>query len=231
MQSNATAQQQANYLRGTFGSNAMDGNNELSNNMFTHNRTGSMPTASLLPQSLFPTSSSFASSSTMNIPVVSPQTMLNQLHNANKPTTMLPSSLNSIAGGSSNPSSATLPGLYSTTGFDMVGILARVAARRDPKTVLGPIDCSCSFTVVDIRKYDHPIVYASPTFTTLTGYESHEVVGRNCRFLQSPNGDVVKGSRRKYTDNVAVAHIKRLLSAGKECQASLINYRKGGTPL
>lgn len=45
-----------------------------------------------------------------------------------------------------------------------------------------------------------------------------------------PDAEVAKGSRRKYTDNVAVAHMKRLLQAGKECQASLINYRKGGTP-
>jgi hypothetical protein len=41
---------------------------------------------------------------------------------------------------------------------------------------------------------------------------------------------VVKGSKRKYTDNVAVAHLKRMLNAGKECQASLINYRRGGIP-
>jgi hypothetical protein len=49
--------------------------------------------------------------------------------------------------------------------------------------------------------------------------------------LPGPDGDVARGSRRKYTDNVAVSHLKRMLLAGKECQASLINYRKGGTPL
>jgi PAS domain-containing protein len=36
----------------------------------------------------------------------------------------------------------------------------------------------------DVRKYDAPIVYASPTFTDLTGYEAKEIVGKNCRFLQ-----------------------------------------------
>ena len=82
----------------------------------------------------------------------------------------------------------------------------------------------------DIRRYDAPIVYASPTFSALTGYELPQIVGRNCRFLQSPDGEVVKGSKRKYTDNVAVAHFKRMLNAGKECQASLINYRRGGMP-
>lgn len=101
-----------------------------------------------------------------------------------------------------------------------------------------------------MRRYDCPIVYASPTFTALTGYELPQILGRNCRFLQSklasslksfnlqvrsadvsgPDGEVVKGSKRKYTDNVAVAHLKRMLNAGKECQASLINYRRGGIP-
>jgi PAS domain-containing protein len=73
-------------------------------------------------------------------------------------------------------------------------------------------------------------VYCSPTFTALTGYDPSQILGRNCRFLQSPDGEVVKGSKRKYTDNVAVAHLKRMLNAGKECQASLINYRRGGIP-
>lgn len=40
------------------------------------------------------------------------------------------------------------PGLYSTTGFDMLGILARVAARKNPSMVIGPVDMSCSFLVV-----------------------------------------------------------------------------------
>ncbi|KAK1924092.1 hypothetical protein DB88DRAFT_489058 [Papiliotrema laurentii] len=48
--------------------------------------------------------------------------------------------------------------------------------------------------------------------------------------ISGPDGEVVKGSKRKYTDNVAVAHLKRMLNAGKECQASLINYRRGGIP-
>ena len=125
---------------------------------------------------------------------------------------------------------AVMPGLYSTSGFDMLGVLARVASRPNPKIVLGPVDLTCSFTVVDIKRYDHPIVYASPTFHKLTGYEQNEIIGRNCRFLQAPNGKVERGSTRTYTDNAAVAHFKKSLSADKECQASLINYRKNGQP-
>ncbi|WWC70144.1 uncharacterized protein I206_104091 [Kwoniella pini CBS 10737] len=141
-----------------------------------------------------------------------------------------PSNTHSLLAGPMPPQLTDGPGLYSTTGFDMVGVLARVAARRDPSTVLGPVDLSCSFLVVDIRRYDSPIVYASPSFSQLTGYDLPQILGRNCRFLQAPEGDVVKGSKRKYTDNTAVAHLKRMLNAGKECQASLINYRRGGVP-
>ncbi|CAB4429682.1 unnamed protein product [Rhizophagus irregularis] len=122
------------------------------------------------------------------------------------------------------------PGLYSSTGFDMLGVLARVAARPNPQINIGPVDMSCSFLVVDAREYDFPIVYASHTFEKLTGYSNSEIIGRNCRFLQAPDGHVALGSRRRYTDNNAVYHIKSHMIAGKECQASIINYRKGGQP-
>ncbi|QRV76590.1 White collar 1 protein [Ceratobasidium sp. AG-Ba] len=127
-------------------------------------------------------------------------------------------------------SGTVMPGLYSTSGFDMLGVLARVASRPNPKIVLGPVDLTCSFTVVDVKRYDHPIVYSSPTFHRLTGYEPSEIMGRNCRFLQAPGGRVDRGSTRTYTDNAAVAHFKKSLAGDKECQASLINYRKNGAP-
>ncbi|KAJ3481997.1 hypothetical protein NLI96_g7279 [Meripilus lineatus] len=87
---------------------------------------------------------------------------------------------------------------------------------------------SCSFVVVDKRRFDSPIVYASPTFCKLTGYSEQEVLGTNCRFLQAPHGRVKKGDHRKYTAPEAVAHLRNSLVADKECQTSMINYRKGG---
>jgi hypothetical protein len=48
--------------------------------------------------------------------------------------------------------------------------------------------------------------------------------------LQAPDGVVQRGSTRTFTDNKAVAHLKKSLVAGKECQANLMNYRKGGHP-
>jgi PAS domain-containing protein len=127
----------------------------------------------------------------------------------------------------SNHSNLGLP-IYSTSGFDLLSIMARIANRPNQTLTLGPVDMSCSFVVVDVRRYDDPIVYASPTFCALTGYEEHEVLGRNCRFLQSPDGFVQKGEERQYTSPLAVAHLKKCLMADKECQARMFNYKKGG---
>ena len=119
--------------------------------------------------------------------------------------------------------------MYSSSGFDLLSILGRVATRPNPSITLGPVDMSCSFVVVDVRRYDSPIVYASPSFYRLTGYEDHEVLGRNCRFLQAPGGCVGKGERRQHTPPEAVAYMKKNLADDKECQASLTNYRKDGS--
>ncbi len=43
--------------------------------------------------------------------------------------------------------------------------------------------------ITDPRQPDNPIIYASPGFERLTGYQAAEVVGRNCRFLQGAGSD------------------------------------------
>jgi len=116
-----------------------------------------------------------------------------------------------------------------TSGFDLLLILAQVINRPDPKIMLGPVDPTCSLIVVNVRSYYDRIVYCSPAFCQLTGYEEYEVLGRNCRFLQSPDGSVQQGDLRWHTDPEAVAHLKKSLMANKECQTSLANYRKDGT--
>ncbi|THH26956.1 hypothetical protein EUX98_g7230 [Antrodiella citrinella] len=125
------------------------------------------------------------------------------------------------------PSALGLP-VYSSSGFDLLSVLARVATRPNPKIVLGPVDTSCSFVVTDKRRFDNPIVYVSPAFCKLTGYSEQEISGTNCRFLQAPHGKVQKGEQRKYTSPEAVNHLRAALAANKECQTSMINYRKGG---
>ncbi|KAG7448421.1 uncharacterized protein BT62DRAFT_705415 [Guyanagaster necrorhizus] len=174
----------------------------------------------------FPSSSSMTSPA--SIPVASPQASLAQpppmamvmpvsSHTSPVTFTSVPSA----------PSALGLP-VYSTSGFDILSVLARVATRPNPTVTLGPVDLASSFVVVDVRRHDHPIVYCSPTFCQLTGYPEREILGRNCRFLQSPDGRVRRGEQRQYTSNEAVAHLKKSLGADKECQTSIVNYRKGG---
>ncbi|KAN0102028.1 hypothetical protein V8E51_012538 [Hyaloscypha variabilis] len=121
-------------------------------------------------------------------------------------------------------------GIYSTSGFDMLGALMKVANRRNPEVDLGKVDLSCAFVVCDITMYDCPIIYISEIFERLTGYTKHEIIGQNCRFLQDPNGKVQAGAYRNFVNNDSVYYLKQRIEACKEAQQSIINYRKGGQP-
>ena len=120
--------------------------------------------------------------------------------------------------------------LYSASGFDVLSVLSRVVSRANPQINLGPVDLTTSFCVSDPRRYDHPVIYCSPSFCTLTGYTEGEILGRNCRFLQQPPSlfELTKGARREFTNEAEVATLAKAISTGKECQVSLMNYRKNG---
>jgi PAS domain-containing protein len=86
--------------------------------------------------------------------------------------------------------------MHSASGFDIVGALVKMATRPNPKISLGPVDLSCSFVVSDLLVPDMPIVYVSPTFEEMTGFDTTEILGKNCRFLQHPTQDVYSGMHR-----------------------------------
>lgn len=119
---------------------------------------------------------------------------------------------------------------YSSSGFDMLGVLMRVATRPKPLINIGAVDMSCAFAVCDVTQHDIPIVYCSDVFERLTGYTKHEILGRNCRFLQAPDGKIQAGIKRKYVDDRSVLRIKSMINQRQEMQISIINYRKGGQP-
>ena len=128
------------------------------------------------------------------------------------------------------PKSPSYKNIYSSSGFDMLGALMKVAIRKDPEINIGKVDMSCAFVVCDITQPDIPIIYVSDIFERLTGYSKHEVLGRNCRFLQSPEGKVQAGAPRQFVDSDPVWYLKQRILKKKEGQRSLINYRKGGQP-
>ncbi|KAF2728446.1 white collar [Polyplosphaeria fusca] len=131
----------------------------------------------------------------------------------------------------SNPHMKTqFKNVYSSTGFDMLSVLMRVATRPNPQIDIGSVDLSCAFVVCDAQMDDCPIVYCSENFERLTGYSKHMILGRNCRFLQSPDGKVESGIKRKYVDDDSVLYLKNMIAGQQEAQISLINYRRGGQP-
>lgn len=66
---------------------------------------------------------------------------------------------------------------------------------------------------------DNPILYASDGFVSVTGYSRHDIIPRNCRFLQ--------GER---TDPMASKRLKFAIENCEETVELLLNYRKNGEP-
>ena len=72
--------------------------------------------------------------------------------------------------------------------------------------------------ITDPRQDDNPIVFANEAFLSLTGYERHELIGRNCRFLQGPG-----------TDRADVSRLRAAIAAERDIAVDLLNYRKDGS--
>jgi PAS domain S-box-containing protein len=66
---------------------------------------------------------------------------------------------------------------------------------------------------------DCPVVFSNEAFARLTGHDAEEMLGRNCRILQSAE-----------TDRASLALIREALEAGREISIDLRNVRKDGTP-
>lgn len=72
--------------------------------------------------------------------------------------------------------------------------------------------------ISDALQKDHPIIYFNPAFQELTGYLPEEILGKNCRFLQSAD-----------TDQESIAKLREAVKKGESCQVTLRNYKKDGT--
>ncbi|KJZ78603.1 hypothetical protein HIM_01994 [Hirsutella minnesotensis 3608] len=123
------------------------------------------------------------------------------------------------------------PGLYSATGVDMMGILLRVISRPNPQIELGAIDCSVSLVLCDLELPDAPIVYVSDSFCQLTGYSKPEVLGRNCRFLQSPPtgyASPINSGTGSGADKAVIRRIRQAINSRREVQLEVTNYKKNG---
>ena len=78
---------------------------------------------------------------------------------------------------------------------------------------------SSGIVITDAGKPDNPVIDINQAFTRITGYERGEVMGRNCRFLQS-----------EQTDQATVAAIRLGLATAQEVGVTILNRRKDGEP-
>lgn len=74
-----------------------------------------------------------------------------------------------------------------------------------------------ALSLADVSAPDQPLIVANRAFLDLTGYGRHEVIGRNCRFLQSdlPNDE-------------ARAEVREVIAARGQGQVVFRNRRKSG---
>jgi diguanylate cyclase (GGDEF)-like protein/PAS domain S-box-containing protein len=73
---------------------------------------------------------------------------------------------------------------------------------------------SSGVVIVDMQLPDQPMVFVNRAFERLSGFPRDEVLGRNCRFLQTPD-----------TDLAAVARIRSAIAEGRECRETVLNHR------
>lgn len=69
------------------------------------------------------------------------------------------------------------------------------------------------------RLKDNPIVACNQAFIDLTGYQEHEILGRNCRFLAGPS-----------TEPWLTETIKTGVRKHQPVLVEILNYKKSGTP-
>jgi hypothetical protein len=82
---------------------------------------------------------------------------------------------------------------------------------------------------------ENPIVFVDLWFLKFTGYEIHEMLGRNCNFLQErpsvyiPPEDVTEEEEQMMSEQAKVT-VKRIAESGTAEVVSVVNYTKDGKP-
>ncbi|GGL25128.1 hypothetical protein GCM10009037_05850 [Halarchaeum grantii] len=108
------------------------------------------------------------------------------------------------------------------TGIQGVGrdVTARKERQRELRVKNRAMDeADIGISIADPNEPDTPLVYVNDGFERITGYDTAEVLGRNCRFLQ--------GER---TDDASVERLGNAIDAEESAVVELVNYRRDGTP-
>ena len=73
-------------------------------------------------------------------------------------------------------------------------------------------------TISDTSIPGNPLVFVNAEFGRLTGYAEHEVLGRNCRFLQG-----------KMSEAGSMIAMKEAIRKGMASYCVIVNYRSDGS--
>lgn len=96
----------------------------------------------------------------------------------------------------------------------------KTPAELDLRLLKKAVDASTSSIVIaDAARRDMPLIFVNRAFETITGYPAHEILGRNCRFIQ--------GRDRKQP---GIREIREAIRQRRSCRVLLRNYRKNGEP-
>ncbi len=100
----------------------------------------------------------------------------------------------------------------------LAGALETIAAAGfDGPLALAVAAAPTGIVIADPNLPDCPLVFVNPAFQKITGYEPHEILGRNCRFLQ--------GVR---TEKEGIHALRRSIMQREAIRIELTNYRKDG---
>jgi len=110
-----------------------------------------------------------------------------------------------------------------TVHGDLVCTVRDLSDRRERESELrlknrAVDEAPVGISIADPSRPDNPLVYVNDRFEALTGYESEEILGRNCRVLQGEG-----------TDPAPVATMREAIDAGESVTVELRNYRNDGT--
>lgn len=72
--------------------------------------------------------------------------------------------------------------------------------------------------ISDMRIPGEKVIYVNQSFTSITGYNEHEVIGKNCRFLQGEE-----------TSDEHKAQIHQAINNQENMTVVILNYKKNGT--
>lgn len=86
--------------------------------------------------------------------------------------------------------------------------------------VLRAIDCSAAgFIITDNKLPENPIIYANKEFCNASGYTRKQIIGQNCRFLNSTD-----------RDQKALSTLRDSLKSGRGVDVLLKNFKANGEP-